>query len=175
MGNVKIAISGKSGCGNSSVSAIVAEKLGLKMINYTFHNMADEEGICFEEFCKRAENNPEYDYKLDDMQKELAAPGNCVLGSRLAIWLLEDADLKVFLTASSEVRANRILTREGGDLQAQMDKTSARDFRDHNRYKKLYNIDNNDYSFADLIINTENFDQYAVADIIISAITTLKK
>lgn len=175
MNNIKIAISGKSGCGNSTVSALVAEKLNLKMINYTFHNMAEEAGMDFEEFCKMAEKDPQYDYKLDEMQKELASKGNCVLGSRLAIWLLEDADLKIYLTASDETRANRIFTREGGDIAEQIEKTKARDARDHERYKRLYDIDNNNYEFVDLIINTTDFNQYEVADIIIAAIKIRKQ
>jgi cytidylate kinase len=33
---LRIAISGKSGCGNTTVSRMVAEKLGLRFINFTF-------------------------------------------------------------------------------------------------------------------------------------------
>ena len=58
LSKIKIAVSGKSGCGNSTVSRLLAEKLGLKLINYTFHNMAEEAGIPFEELCLKAENDP---------------------------------------------------------------------------------------------------------------------
>src|SRR6056297_4004390 len=99
---LKIAISGKSGCGNSSVSRIVAEKLNLRLINYTFHDMADEKGIDFEEFCRMAEQDFSFDRELDRKQVEMAEEGDCVLGSRLAIWVLDKADLKVYLDASLE-------------------------------------------------------------------------
>ena len=114
LSGIKIAVSGKSGCGNSTVSRLLAEKLGLKLINYTFHDMAEEAGIPFEEFCRRAENDPSYDYALDDRQIRLAQNGGVVLGSRLAVWLLKDADLKVYLYAPAEIRSGRVHRREGG-------------------------------------------------------------
>ncbi len=43
-----IAISGKSGCGNSTVSGIVARKLQFDLVNYTFKNLALERGMTFE-------------------------------------------------------------------------------------------------------------------------------
>ena len=85
--DLRIAISGKSGCGNSTVSKLVAEKLGLRVINYTFKNLARDSGMTFEELAQKAEKDPQYDLKIDRMQVELAREGGCVLGSRLAIWL----------------------------------------------------------------------------------------
>ena len=77
------------------------------------------------------------------------------MGSRLAVWMLSEADLKVFLTASPEVRARRILNREGGDLEAIRAFTELRDREDTRRYRELYGIDNTDFSFVDLVIDTE--------------------
>ncbi len=171
--NLKIAISGKSGCGNSTVSRIVAESLGLKLVNYTFHSIAEEESMTFEEVCRLAENDSRYDLRVDKRQVELAAEGNCVLGSRLAIWLLEDADLKVYLEASLRERAERIRKREGGDMDGVLTKTAERDRRDRARYIRLYNIDIDRYQFADLIINTEPINQYETADIVIERVRAL--
>lgn len=164
---IKIAISGRSGCGNTTVTQLISEKLGLKMINYTFHTMAEELNLPFDEFYVLASKDPKYDYEVDRRQVELAAGGDCVLGSRLAIWMLKDADLKIFLTASPEIRAGRILKREGGDLQVQMAKTATRDEKDHQRYLKLYNIDNNQFDFVDLVIDTGDLDASQVAQKII--------
>ena len=110
---VRIAVSGKSGCGNTTVSRLLAERLGVRLINYTFHDMAKERGIPFEQLCLLAENDSQYDRYLDRRQVELALEGSCVLASRLAIWLLERADLKVYLYAAAKVRARRIARREG--------------------------------------------------------------
>jgi cytidylate kinase len=162
-----IAISGKSGCGNTSVSRIVADTLGLKHINYTFHNIADEQNIPFKEFHEMADKDTKWDIDLDKKQVELASRGNCVLGSRLAIWLLEDADLKVYLEGPLEVRASRIHKREGGSFEEVLHETNERDRKDHTRYLDLYGIDTNEYSFADLVVNVEDSDQYQVAERIV--------
>jgi len=164
---LKIAISGKSGCGNSSVSGLVAGELNLRLINYTFKDMALEHGVSFDEFCRMAEEDLSYDIELDNKQVELAEKGNCVLGSRLAIWVLKDADLKVYLEASLLTRAGRIMKREGGDIESQMTATRLRDARDHSRYERLYRIDNDDYRFADLVIPTDEYTQQEVARLII--------
>ena len=46
---LRIAISGKSGCGNSTVSRLVAAKLGIRMVNYTFKDLARDKGMSLEE------------------------------------------------------------------------------------------------------------------------------
>ncbi len=168
--NLRIAISGKSGCGNSTVSSIVAEKMGLTLINYTFKSIAAEQGISFEEVCRKAEENPDYDYQVDKKQVELAEAGQCVLGSRLAVWLLEKADLKVYLEAEPETRACRIQKREGGDFDQIYENTISRDKHDRARYLKLYGIDTDVYGFVDLIINTEQKSPEQVADIIVNRV-----
>lgn len=140
--------------------------MGLRLINYTFHNMADEMGMEFHELCKKAEKDKTYDITLDKKQIEMAEQGNCVLGSRLAIWLLENADLKVYLHASPEVRAQRIQEREGGTYEDVLERTLERDKRDRQRYMNLYDIDNNKYQFADLVIDTEKMAPEAISDLI---------
>jgi CMP/dCMP kinase len=162
--NLIIAVSGKSGCGNTSVSRLVADRLGLRLINYTFHNYADDLGIPFAELLKRAETDSSYDLSLDRKQLDLAREGNCVLGSRLAIWLCREAAVRVYLTASARVRAERIAGREAKDLDRVMRETAERDANDRQRYLKLYRIDNDDYGFADLILDTEEGDQHVMAD-----------
>jgi cytidylate kinase len=171
--NLMIAVSGKSGCGNTSVSRLVAEALGLRLINYTFHNYAEDLGISFEEMMARASRDTSWDLKLDEKQLHLARQGGCVLGSRLAIWLLKEATLKVYLTASPRVRAERISGRESKDIERVMAETASRDANDRQRFLSLYKIDNDDYSFADLIINTEEGDQYAIALKIVDKVRSL--
>ena len=166
---IRIAISGKSGCGNTTVSTLLAEKMGLKLVNYTFHSIAEETGIPFGEICRQAEKDPKWDYQVDENQVRMAMESGSVLGSRLAVWMLKEADLKVFLTASPEIRAARIHRREGGAPEERLLETVNRDKRDHRRYRKLYNIDNDNYDFVDLIINTDNLDPEQISEIIQAA------
>ena len=172
---MKIAISGKSGCGNTSVSRIVADELGYSMINYTFRSMAEEASIPFKEFCALAENDDNYDIQLDKAQVAMASGGNCVLGSRLAIWMLEDADLKVYMYAEPEVRVQRIMRREKRPFDVILQETVARDAKDSARYLRIYGIDTNDYLLADLVLNTNELDQFQAAAKIIEKVEEVLK
>ncbi len=174
LNNITIAISGRSGCGNTTVSKKVSEKLDLKHINHTFRDMAKEKGISFEELRKLAEESTAVDMELDKKQVYMAKEGNCVLGSRLAVWMIDNADLKVYLTASPEIRAKRIAERENRIYEDVLKETEDRDRKDSARYKKIYAIDTNKYDFADLIIDTEINDVNEVIDLILKAIESLQ-
>lgn len=168
---MRIAISGKSGCGNTTVSTLLASKLGYPMVNFTFRQMAQEKGIEFWDFCAMAEKDDNIDRELDRRMVEMALQTeNSILGSRLAIWNMKEADLKVYLTASDEERARRIAEREGGTLEERLSQTQGRDAKDSARYKRIYGIDNNDTSVADLVIDTENKTPEEIVNIIIESV-----
>ncbi len=164
---LRVAISGKSGCGNTTVSTMLSEKLGIKLINYTFRQLAQEKGMTLAEVIESAKTSDEYDVYVDNHQVELAMAESCVLGSRLAIWMLKKADLKVYLYASDETRALRILNREGGDIEEIKSFTAMRDKEDSSRYLKLYNIDNNKYDFVDLFIDTADKNPNQIVELIL--------
>ena len=166
--DIRVAVSGKSGCGNTTVCRILADALQLRFINFTFRNLAQEKGLDLKEVLELAAKDDSWDKEVDSHQAELARKaGGCVLGSRLAIWMLPEADLKVYLVASPEIRAKRIQAREGGSLKHIAEFTADRDKQDNERYRRIYNIDNDDYSFADLIINTDDMSPGKIAELII--------
>ena len=172
---MRIAISSKSGCGNTTVTTLLAEKLGYKMVNFTFRQLAAERGVDFWTFCRMAEADDDIDRELDRRQVEMAmAEENWVLGSRLAIWMLEKADLKVYLQATSETRAKRVLKREGGSLEERMAQTEMRDRNDSARYKRIYGIDNSDTSVADLVIDTDDRTPEEIVELISEKLSTLR-
>ncbi|MEI8095301.1 MAG: cytidylate kinase family protein [Spirochaetales bacterium] len=148
-----IAVSGKSGCGNTTTSALLAHKLGFTLVNYTFRTLAVDEGLEFEQLRVLAEQDEKWDKLVDRRQVELARAHPSVLASRLALWMWQEAYLKVYLDAPLEVRAQRIWKREGGRLEAVREATRLRDEADHARYLKLYGIDNDDWAFAGLVID----------------------
>ncbi|MCL2191167.1 MAG: cytidylate kinase family protein [Treponema sp.] len=172
---IKIAVSGKSGCGNTTVSKIVADRLGLRFVNFTFRSLAQETGISLRDVLDMASKDDSWDKEVDRRQLELArAGGGCVLGSRLAIWMLKEADLKVYLRAEARTRAARILRREGETIESAASFTAERDHQDHVRYLRIYNLDNDEYDFCDLIIDTDTLDPEGIAELIIEAAEKIK-
>ena len=169
---MRIAISSKSGCGNTTVSTLLSERLGYPMVNFTFRQMAQERGVDFWTFCRMAEDDYEIDRELDRRQVEMAMDQkDCILASRLAIWMLKEADLKVYLTASAETRAKRAFHREGGSLEERYKETVRRDENDTNRYRIIYGIDNSKpEECADLIIATDQRTPEEIVSLIIEEV-----
>ena len=169
---MRIAISSKSGCGNTTVSTLLSEKLGYPMVNFTFRQMAQERGVDFWTFCRMAEDDYDIDRELDRRQVEMAMEQkDCILASRLAIWMLNEADLKVYLTATAETRAQRVYKREGGSLEERYKETVRRDENDTNRYKTIYGIDNSKpEECADLIIATDDKTPDEIVSLIIQEV-----
>jgi cytidylate kinase len=167
--NLKIAVSGRSGCGNTTISKMTADILGLRFINFTFRSLAQERGMDLVKVLELAESDDSWDREVDTRQLSLAREeGGCVLGSRLAIWMLKEADLKVYLKAEPLVRARRIVKREGGNLEDVAAFTAQRDKHDRERYLNIYNLDTDDYSFADLVIDTDNITPQEITDRIVN-------
>ena len=66
-----IAISGRSGCGNTTVNALVAKALGFSRVNYTMRNYAQEQGLSLEQIAQQAQQDPAVDRLIDRRQVEL--------------------------------------------------------------------------------------------------------
>jgi cytidylate kinase len=164
-----IAVSGKSGCGNTTVSGLLAQKLGVPLVNFTFHTLAEERHIPFAQVLEAAKTDDSWDREVDTRQVAMARKNKdaglgCVLGSRLAIWMLDEADLKVYLRARPETRAQRVQKREGGSLDAIAAFTAKRDKEDRERYLKLYAIDNDRYEgVANLVIDVDDISPEEIA------------
>jgi len=173
---IKIAISGKSGCGNTTVSKMVASALDLHFINFTFRSLAEEHNMDLKTVLELAAKDDYWDKEIDTRQVKYANESNgCVLGSRLAIWMLKEADLKVYLNAEEQTRVDRIVKREGGSMSEVAAFTAERDRQDRERYLRIYGIDTNDYSFADLLIETDNINPQQITDLIISKAAAIVK
>jgi cytidylate kinase len=173
--DIKIAISGRSGCGNTTVSRMVAEKLNLQFINFTFRSLAEERNVTLKDIMELAGKDDSIDKEVDARQTKLAAEsGGCVLGSRLAIWILKEADLKIYLDADPQIRASRIVTREGGKLNEVAAFTAERDKKDHDRYLRLYGIDTDNFQFVDLVVDAGSYTAEQIRDKIVECALRIK-
>ena len=171
-----ITIGGKIGAGKTSVAKALAEKLGLKHVSagMLFRKLAEERKMSIEEFSKLAERDESIDKLIDEKQRELAKQGNVVVDGRLSAAML-DADLKVFLTAPLEIRAERVSERENKSYELALHEIKLREESEIKRYKKIYGIDMNDISLYDLVINTAKFDVDDIVEIIYAAANNIKK
>ena len=168
---MKIVISGLSGCGATTVSRLVSEKLKLKNVNYTFRNLAVDSGLDFKYVQENALVNG-FDFELDSKLLKLAK-GDFVLASRLACWL-SDYNLSVWLEAGVETRARRIAAMEKKSFNIILKETIKRDNQNVERYKKIYGLNILDHSFVDLTINVERITAWQAAEIIANSCGKLK-
>ncbi len=169
---MKITISGPPGSGTTTVARILAEKLGFKLISAgeIFRKLAAEKGMTLEEFSKYAESNPDIDFYIDRLQKDMAEKeDNVVVEGRLSGWMVKNA-FKVWIYASPEVRYRRIAQREGKDLARVKNETKRREELEKRRYKKFYSIDIDDISIYHLAINSEHFKPEEIVEIILKAL-----
>ncbi|MCA2959797.1 MAG: cytidylate kinase family protein [Silvanigrellales bacterium] len=168
---MRIAISGHSGCGNTTATTNVGKILGLDIMNYTFRDLAKDLGIAFDDVQKESPTNFLYDYLTDLQLIRAALNQKVVVGTRLASWLME-ADMRVWLNASLEARAARINKRESekqSTYEQVLYKTLKRDESNRKRYLQLYGLDINDHSDFDLTINTEKLTAEQVSGLIVAA------
>ncbi len=169
---MKITISGPPGSGTTTVARLLAEKLGFKLISAgeIFRKLAAERGMTLEEFSKYAESNPDIDFYIDRLQKDMAErEDNVVVEGRLSGWMVKNA-FKVWIYASPEVRYRRIAQREGKDLARVKNETKRREELEKRRYKKFYSIDIDDISIYHMAINSERFKPEEIVEIILKAL-----
>ena len=154
-----ITISGLPGSGKTTVARLVAGALGLEHVyaGDLFRRQAEAHGLSLEEYARRAETDHAIDQELDRQMRERAACGNAVLEGRLAAFMAEEAGvpaLRVFLYAPEEVRASRIVGREGGDAGRRLREIQAREASDARRYREIYGVDYHDRERYDLVLET---------------------
>lgn len=168
---MKITISGLPGSGTTTVSRLLAERLGWKLIpaGDVFRRLAVERGMTLEEFSQYAEENPEIDLYIDRMQRELAEKEeNVVVEGRLSGWMIKNA-FKVWIYADPEIRYERIAKREGMELSRARVEAKRREEIEKRRYKKFYSIDLDDISIYDIAVNSGKFRPEEIVEIILKA------
>lgn len=166
-----ITISGAPGTGTSTLARSLAAELGLRWVNSgdLFRKIASEKNISVKDMNRLAEKGPEIDYLVDDAQKTLAKDGSGIFEGRLSGHLLS-ADLKVLLKTDLRTRAERISKRESKLLEDAMQETRIREESEARRYKKYYNIDINDYSGYDLVVDTGRFNEAGTLAVVLAAV-----
>lgn len=170
---VTITISGTPGSGKSTVAELLEKKLGIKYIysGKLFREMAKKHNMSLEEFGKYCEKHKEIDNKLDEKQINILKKGDVILEGRLAGWLAYKNEIpafKVLLDTDLDTRVKRIMNREGGDVEKRKKEILERERSEKTRYKMYYNIDLDDTSIYDLVVDTGDKKPDEIVDIIIN-------
>ena len=175
-----ITIAGKPGSGKSTTANRVAEVLGFSRFSSGdfMREIAQKRGVTIDELNQIAKTEVSIDGEIDSSLKALNKNDRLVIDSRLAFhWIPKS--FKVYLELDVEESARRIFTDtnerriESGERAATVgeieDRIKERLESEIERYKKLYDVNPNDSSQFDLIINTTDSSPNSVADKIIAA------
>jgi len=166
---IVVCVCGMTGCGKSTVAKKLAEKYGLRYLSggNALKALAVEAGYKLAEvgwwetdegmrFLRQRMEDSKFDKKVDEKLVELAKQGNVVLDSWTMPWLLKEG-FKVWLEASSGVRARRVAERDGIGVERALGILKEKDERTRVIYKRLYGFDlGSDFSPFDLILATDD-------------------
>ena len=169
---VIICISGMTGSGKSTVAKRLADKYGLGYFSggNALRVLAQEEGYDSDvrgwwespeglNFLKQRMGDPAFDKRIDKKLLELAAEGNVVLDSWTMPWLLKEESFKVWLEASPQVRAKRVVTRDSISVEEALKALTEKDERTRQIYKSLYGFDlGHDLTPFNLVLATDELD-----------------
>lgn len=170
-----ITIGGLPGSGKTTVAKVLAEKLKLEYVNAgdIFRNLAAKKGLTLEEFGIFAEKNPGVDQTIDKKIVEIAKKDNVILEGRLAGIMCERNGIKaikVWLEAPLKVRAQRVAERESKTFDTTLAEIQVREKSEWDRYYQIYNIDLNDLTIYNAVIDSAPIGAQEVADTIVRAL-----
>lgn len=175
---MRITISGPPGSGTTSLARYLAGKHGFDLISAgeVFRQLAKEHGMELAEFGKFAESDPSVDRMIDARQKEIGeSSDNIIVEGRLSGRMVENADLRIWLSASIACRAKRIAGRDGMDEEGARVYTENRQRSESTRYRNYYGIEIDDLSPYDIVLSSETFGVDALGTIVDAAIACLER
>lgn len=171
---MRIAISGPPGSGKTTVSEIVSEHMGyrLVLVGQVFREMASEKRISLEAFGRFAEEDETIDRELDVRMVAVAKESSdIVIEGRLTGALMRRHDipaLKAHIDATEEVRSRRVAEREDKPADVVLREMQMRERSERKRYRAYYGIDPSDPSIYDMWIDSSVKTPEEVAGAIIS-------
>ena len=171
---MRIAISGPPGSGKTTVSEIVARRMGyrLVLVGQIFREMASERNVDLGTFGRFAEEDETIDRELDSRMVAIAKESpDIVIEGRLTGALMRRSGieaLKVHVDASEEVRSQRIAKREDKPAEQVLTEMQVRERSERKRYLAYYGIDPSDRTIYDLWIDSSNVSAEEVAEAIVA-------
>lgn len=174
---VRITISGAPGSGTSTLVGKICAAKGWDSLNGgdVFRAEAARRGLSVGEFSELCKTDLDVDRSLDDLLREAMTRdgGPEVLESRLSGWWAHQLGLnclRVWIHTSDEERARRVQNREGGDFAERLAESSARQSADKERYRMLYDIDLDDMTPYNLVVDANDLSADEVFAIVRGAL-----
>ncbi len=168
-----ITISGTPGSGKSTVARLLAKKL--KYRHYSMgdfqRQLAEKKGLTLLELGKLEEKGPSLDQEVDQLQKKAGeTEDNFVIDSRLGFYFIPHS-IKVYLTASPKIRAQRIFfekrkKEQNTTLATTLKRMKLRESSEKKRYHKYYHLNPNQKKHYDLLIDATELSPEKVQDTI---------
>lgn len=134
--------------------------------------MAVERKLTLAEFGRYATDHPEVDAELDRRLADRARAGNVLIESRLAGWIAHNEGLTavtVFIDCSPAERARRVADREGVSVEQALADNTERQQVERARYIALYDIDIEDLSVYDLVLDSGRLAPAELSAIVVDA------
>tara|TARA_B100001778_G_scaffold57382_1_gene44291 strand:- start:3628 stop:4206 length:579 start_codon:yes stop_codon:yes gene_type:complete len=161
----QITISGHPGSGTSSLVDGICKVKGWTSLNggQIFRDEANNRGLSLAEFGDLCASDFSVDKSLDEILKSnmLDPDGPDVMESRLSGWwahLLELDCKRIWLEVSEEVRAQRVVNREGISLDEAILGNRKRSEIDLARYQEMYGLNPEDLTPYTHVVNASNLD-----------------
>lgn len=167
----RITISGHPGSGTSTLVDGICTAKGWSSLNggQIFRDEAKNRGMSLAEFGDLCASDFSVDKSLDEILKSnmLKSDGPEVMESRLSGWwahLLELDCVRVWLDVSEEVRAQRVVNREGISLDEALAGNRKRSEIDLARYQEMYGLNPEDTTPYTHVIDASDLDSAGVLD-----------
>lgn len=118
--------------------------------------------------------DPKFHEAIDDLQVILSQKGNVIFDGKLSIFMIKNANPKIWLNCSLEERAKRAAQRDNISHEEAISIVRKRQETEREEWKKIYGQDSWDQEKeADIVIDTTNISPEEIAEQIISQITKL--
>jgi predicted cytidylate kinase len=170
-----ITVGGPPGSGTSTVCEMLKEELKIEYIyaGQIFRDRAKELKMSLGEFSDLCERDPSFDRELDDRMIEMARKGDALIEGRMIGPLCKKNDIpsfRIYMDADAEIRADRVMERDGGTLGSVLEKMKDREESEAQRYMEYYSIDPRELDWYHLVIDTSHISPKEELKIILRAI-----
>jgi cytidylate kinase len=169
-----ITVSGPPGSGTTTTAQHVAARLEVDLVpgGEVFRAMAAERGLSLPQFGRYAADHPQVDAELDRRLADRARAGDVLIESRLAGWIAHNEGLPavtVFIDCAPSERARRVAEREGIPVDRALADNAERQQIERARYLALYDIDIEDVSIYDLVLDSGALAPTELADRVVAS------